>query len=213
MLGISKEQVNAMPHVTFPGRMIVIETAADANAAVRFLMKQTHLGFDTETRPSYHKGRTYKVALIQISTDTECFLFRINKTGLCDSIRQLLENENIIKIGLSLKDDFNGLAKYGEFNPAGFVELQSYVKDFSIADNSLQKIYAIVFGECITKGQRLTNWEADQLTEHQQQYASIDAWSCLRLYRYLESGAFDPEKSPYHIIEQQESEEQIKQHD
>lgn len=189
-----------MPHVTFPGRIIVIENAADANAAVRYLMKQPLLGFDTETRPSYHKGRTYKVALVQISTDSECFLFRINKTGLCDSLRQLLENESVKKVGLSLKDDFNGLAKYGAFNPAGFIELQTYVKNYRIADNSLQKIYAIVFGECISKGQRLTNWEADKLTEHQQQYASIDAWTCQRLYTHLETGAFDPDKSPYEII-------------
>lgn len=189
-----------MPHVTFPGRIIVVDTAADANAAVRYLMKQSILGFDTETRPSYRKGCMHKVALVQISTREECFLFRINKSGMCDSLRQLLECETVMKVGLSLKDDFNGLAKFGEFHPGGFVELQSYVKNFEIADNSLQKIYGIIFGEYISKGQRLTNWEADTLTEHQQQYASIDAWACLRIYDHLEAGCFDPARSPYVLV-------------
>lgn len=189
-----------MPHVTFPGRIIVVDTAADANAAVRYLMKKSILGFDTETRPSYRKGCMHKVALVQISTREECFLFRINKSGMCDSLRQLLECETVMKVGLSLKDDFNGLAKFGEFHPGGFVELQSYVKDFEIADNSLQKIYGIIFGEYISKGQRLTNWEADTLTEHQQQYAAIDAWACLRIYGHLEAGCFDPARSPYVLV-------------
>lgn len=203
MLGITKEQMASMPQVVFPGRIIVIETAADANAAVRYLMTQPLLGFDTETRPSYHKGRVHKVALVQISTDCESFLFRINKTGMCDSLKQLLECGSVKKIGLSLKDDFSGLSKLSEFKPDGFVELQSFVKDYQIADNSLQKIYAIIFGGHISKGQRLTNWEADVLTEFQCQYASIDAWACLRIYNTLTSGAFDPAMSPYVLVQEE----------
>ncbi len=65
---------------------------------------------------------------------------------------------------------------------------------------SLQKIYAIVFGEKISKAQRLTNWEAETLTPAQQAYAAIDAWACLKLYRYLRSGQFNPDASPY-IVE------------
>ncbi|MDE6832487.1 MAG: hypothetical protein K2J07_07135, partial [Muribaculaceae bacterium] len=62
---------------------------------------------------------------------------------------------------------------------------------------SLQKVYAIIFGEHITKGQRLTNWDAKTLTPAQQDYASLDAWACLRIYRHLSEGLFDPATSPY----------------
>ena len=81
--------------------------------------------------------------------------------------------------------------------PAGFVELQQLVKQYQIADMSLQKIYAILFQQKISKGQQLTNWEAPQLTEAQQQYAAIDAWACLRIYDHLQAGNFIPEQSPY----------------
>lgn len=84
-----------------------------------------------------------------------------------------------------------------EFNPQGFVELQTFVKDYNIADNSLQKIYGIIFNHRISKNQRLTNWEAQELTDSQQQYAAIDAWACQRIYNHLLAGKFHPELSPY----------------
>ena len=70
---------------------------------------------------------------------------------------------------------------------------------------SLQKIYAIIFQQKISKGQQLSNWEATQLTEAQQQYAAIDAWACLRIYNHLQAGAFIPQESPYwHELVEQE---------
>ena len=51
-----------------------------------------------------------------------------------------------------------------------------------IEDKSLQKIYANLFGEKISKRQRLTNWEADVLSDKQKEYAAIDAWACINLY-------------------------------
>lgn len=200
MLAITKEQIAHMPEVKYPGRAIIIDNAAAARSALTYLSKQQQVGFDTETRPSFRKGLTYKVCLMQLATYDECFLFRLNKIGFMEQLRALLENQEVTKIGLSTKDDFNSLHKLGEFTPGGFVELQTFVKQYDIADNSLQKIYAIMFGERITKGQRLTNWEAPALTESQQHYASIDAWACLRIYDHLRQGEFDPSQSPYRQI-------------
>ena len=46
----------------------------------------------------------------------------------------------------------------------------------------LQKIYAILFGEKISKSQQLSNWENAKLTQQQQRYAATDAWACLKIY-------------------------------
>ncbi|MCM1297279.1 MAG: 3'-5' exonuclease domain-containing protein 2 [Muribaculaceae bacterium] len=201
MFGITKEQLSLLPTVTFPGRSILISTIADAKAAMVYLNKQSIVGFDTETRPSFRKGSVHKVALLQLSTADECFLIRLNQLGLFDSLKTFFENENILKIGLSIKDDFHSLMRLGEFQPGGFVELQSFVKQYDIADNSLQKIYAVIFNERISKSQRLTNWEADELTEAQQAYASLDAWACLKIYNHLINGRFDPAKCPFIVTE------------
>ena len=61
-----------------------------------------------------------------------------------------------------------------------------YVRAFGIQDKSLQKIYAILFGEKISKSQRLSNWEAETLTEPQKLYAATDAWACLNIYNKLQ---------------------------
>lgn len=197
MISIDKKLIHPMPVARFEGRAIVIDNAADARQAVAFLAKQPMLGFDTETRPSFKKGDAHKVALIQLSTTDECFLFRINKTGLTEPLVKLLENPDVLKIGLSTKDDFHGLNRLAPCSPAGVIELQQLVKKYDIADMSLQKVYAIIFGEHISKGQRLTNWEASALTPHQIGYAALDAWACLRIYRYLSQGLFDPSKCKY----------------
>lgn len=200
-ISIPKETLSTLPIVTFPGEIVVIDSPEAVPAAVEHLRSSKIVGFDTETRPSFHKGRTNKVALIQISTDSRCYLFRINKTGLTEELRAFIEDTGVTKIGLSLKDDFFVLHRISEFVPEGFIDLQEFVRPYGIIDSSLQRIYGIVFGERISKGQRLSNWEAAELTVAQQQYAAIDAWTCLRLYKELKSGNFRPEASPFVVHE------------
>lgn len=196
-ISISKEAARALPPVQFDGGIQVVDTLEKARVALRELRRARVVGFDTETRPSFRKGLLHNVALMQLSTDDFCFLFRLNKIGLPDSLRDFIDDPAIAKVGLSVHDDFNVIGRSATIDPHGFIELQDYVRRFHITDASLQKIYAIVFGQCISKNQRLTNWEADELTEHQQRYAAIDAWACLRIYKYLGSGQFRPEDSPY----------------
>ncbi len=143
---------------------------------------------------------------MQVSGEDRCWLFRVNRLGVDGAVKRFLENDAILKVGLSIKDDFFVMHRSAEFEPKGFVDLQSYVKEFKIADASLQRIFAILFGKRISKGQRLSNWEADSLTEAQQHYAAIDAWACLRIYNLLSAGEFDPMSSPYltEIIENKE---------
>ena len=175
-----------MPKVLFPGRIFVVYTESDAEKAVAYLKDQRIVGVDTETRPSFKRGTTHKVALLQISTQDTCFLFRRNRIGMPDSLQEFLMSDTL-KIGLSLKDDFNSLRKRQDMHPdrGNWIELQEYVGKFGIEDRSLQKIYANLFGEKISKNQRLSNWEADVLSEGQKLYAATDAWACVEIYNCL----------------------------
>ena len=197
-IAISKETVAEMPVVEYPGEITLVDTPEMARMALRELTRARVVGFDTETRPSFHRGHMHNVALMQLSTDDRCFLFRLNILGISEPLRRFLEDPEIIKIGLSVHDDFSVMRRLvDDLDPQGFIDLQEYVKFFHINDISLQKIYAIVFKEKISKNQRLTNWEASVLTEQQQRYAAIDAWACLRLYRTCRSGNFHPDESPF----------------
>lgn len=184
---IDKKEVSELPRAAFPGRIFVIFTEVEARKAVDYLNQQTLIGVDTETRPSFKKGSTNKVALLQISTEDTCFLFRLNDIGLPDFLEEFLQND-ILKVGLSLKDDFNMLRRRNKKDPreGNWIELQEYVPLFGIKELSLQKIYAILFREKISKSQRLSNWEADTLTDAQQMYAATDAWACVKIYKRLQ---------------------------
>lgn len=184
---ISKQQVAEMPKENFPGRIFVVYTEADARKAVKYLNTHSIVGVDTETRPSFRRGKMHNVALLQISTHDTCFLFRLNHLGLPDFLDEFLRN-NVLKVGLSLRDDFAMLRKrnQGDLREGNWVELQDYVPRFGIEEKSLQKIYALLFGKKISKAQRLSNWEAEVLTEAQQLYAATDAWACVEIYNYLE---------------------------
>ena len=197
VVSIDKQAINQMPLVTFPGRIHIIDAVSQVKSAVNALRTSPIVGFDTETRPCFKRGVHHSVALLQLSTEDDAFLFRLNKTGIPAPLQQFLEDPVCTKVGLSTTDDFHQLTRVSDIHPEGFVELQQLVKQYHIADMSLQKIYAILFQQKISKGQQLTNWEAPQLTDAQQRYAAIDAWACLRIYRYLDSGNFIPEESPY----------------
>ena len=183
---IEKSVISQMPTVSFEGRIITIDSLNEAERAARALSQEKLLGIDTETRPSFRKGVHHEVSLLQLSTADTCFLFRLCRTGLTDGLKALLEDSNIKKVGLSLHDDFHMLNKRRNFTPGGFIELQKYVADFGIEEMSLQKIYAIIFAQRISKSQQLTNWEADVLSDKQKLYAATDAWVCLNIYNHLE---------------------------
>lgn len=185
---ISKEELEQLPIVEFTGNIHVIndfEEAAKAVAAIR--EANTLIGFDTETRPSFQKGVSYKVALIQLSVANTAYLFRLKKMGgLGSELTALLCDPSCIKVGLATNDDFNNLRKWDkELRQKGVIEIQGLVKNYGIEEMSLAKIYGVLFGLKISKRQRLTNWEADQLTDKQQAYAALDAVACVEIYTQL----------------------------
>lgn len=182
---ITKEELAALPQETFTGRIIVVQTEQEAEKAISYLQTFNVIGFDTETRPAFHKGVRHQIALLQLSTEDTCFLFRLNMVGLPECVADILSKPKVKKIGLSLKDDFSALRQRKPVTPSNFIELQSFVKDYGIDDIGLQRVYGILFGKRISKGQRLSNWETDTLSEAQKMYAAIDAWACLKIYNEL----------------------------
>ena len=180
-----KALIADLPRALFPGRIEVIVSESDAKRAVKFLMKQPILGLDTETRPSFSRGKMNKVALLQVSTNDVCFLFRLNRIDIPQCLVSLLEDKKITKVGLSWHDDLRTLNGRKSVRAGTFVELQDIAGQMGILDIRLQKLYANIFGQKISKGQQLTNWEADNLSDAQKQYAATDAWACIKLYEEM----------------------------
>ncbi|MCU4177212.1 3'-5' exonuclease [Carboxylicivirga sp. N1Y90] len=182
---ISKEELSLLPLHHFEGNVVVVEDESQIEEQVKELEQCSVIGFDTETKPSFQKGKINKVSLLQFASPEKGYLFRLNKTGLHPSLIRLMENPEIQKVGVALRDDIKGLQRLEGFSHAGFVELQDYVKDVGIEDMSLRKLAGIVLNFRISKRQRLSNWEAPHLTDSQVIYAATDAWVGVELFNKL----------------------------
>ena len=182
---ISNEQTALLPAVEFRGEIRIVEPERDNAAACKTLAEQPVIGFDTETRPSFRPGVTFRVSLLQLSTPTVCYLFRLNKIPLAKPILQLLEDRRVLKIGADVAGDLRSLRQIRHFRDGGFVDLQGIAPEWGIGEKSLRKLSAIVLGRRVSKAQRLSNWEAATLTDKQQLYAATDAWVCTRIYEQL----------------------------
>ena len=172
-----KPTIATLKRVGYKGKIVVINTPAQAETAVDYLLSQSILGLDTETRPSFTKGKHYKCSLLQVDNQSICFLFRLNYIGMCPAVARLLGDQTVTKVGLAWKNDLLSLRGLGEFETGSFVDLQDMVREIGIEDQSLVKIYANLFGERISKADRLSNWERDILKDTQMVYAAIDAWA------------------------------------
>jgi ribonuclease D len=183
---ITNEELSELPTGAFEGRIVVVDNDETMKEAHTHLCRQRVIGFDTETRPTFRKGALNDMALVQLSSATTAYLFRLNRIPLSEKIRSILENERIVKAGASIRDDIRGIQRQCPFTPGGFIDIQSIVPRHGIVDLSVRKVSGIVLGVRISKAQRLSNWEAQSLTPAQQLYAATDAWACREIYLRLQ---------------------------
>jgi len=169
----------------FKGEIVLVDNLKTFYEVFPRLLGSDLLGFDTETKPNFKKGRKNAVSLIQLSTGDLACLFRINKIGFPDELIKLLSDPSVIKAGVAVHDDIRFLKGVKKFTPEGFIDLQHLVKDHGIVSSGLKKLTAIVLGFRISKRQQVTDWEAAQLTEAQLIYAATDAWVCHQIYKKL----------------------------
>ncbi|RLD23005.1 MAG: 3'-5' exonuclease domain-containing protein 2 [Bacteroidetes bacterium] len=187
---VSPEEVNNLPLTYYEGKIVLIQDRDKINEAVKEISEHKVLGFDTETRPTFTKGEFHHISLIQLAIPDKVFLFRINHSGFEKSLVDLMANENILKVGVGLRDDIIGLQKLHDFNQGGFKELHDYVIDLGVRNTGLRKLAAILLKIRISKGQQTSNWENPKLSYNQLRYAATDAWVCLEMYNLLDKKGF-----------------------
>lgn len=182
---ISKEEINELPIISFPGEINVIEDERSCKKALKELSNELVLGFDTESRPSFKKGQQFPISLLQLSTVNRAYLFRLNKIPLTDGLIKILSNPKVVKAGVAIRDDIRGLQNLRDFSPAGFVELVDQAKSFGIQNYGLRAIAAIVLQGRISKKAQLSNWAKSSLDDTQLVYAATDAWIGHQLYQHF----------------------------
>lgn len=188
---ITKEEINELPLGQFEGDIYLVNKVEDVEEVVEFLGTQSILGFDTETKPAFRKGVINPVSLLQLSTKTQAFLFRLNDIGFPNDLRALLEKDHIVKVGAAVHDDLKGLSRLTDsFYPNSFFDLNDELKKVGFHNVGVRNLCGMVLKMRISKSEQVSNWEAPVLTEKQQRYAATDAWACLEIFQLLKKEGY-----------------------
>ena len=188
---ISAEEISHLKLKAFEGRITTVYREDQVEKALQLIEGHTVVGFDTETKPTFKKGQYNHVSLMQIALPDNVFLFRLNTIPLGPELKALLDDANLLKVGIALADDIKSLQKLQPFEARGFLELNRAVKPIGIESNGLKKLTATILGYRISKSAQVSNWENKRLTEKQIRYAATDAWVCLEMYNKLVSLGYD----------------------
>jgi ribonuclease D len=140
------------------------------------------LGFDTETKPSFKKGKMNPPALLQLATSHAVFLFQVSKKFFPQVVQNILSNPVIVKTGVAVRDDIIGLKRLNDFTDAGFVDIGEISKTIGLQTNGLRNLAVNLLGFRISKSCQKSNWGKKKLSPQQIIYAATDAWVSRQLF-------------------------------
>jgi len=192
---MAREEINSLPIRSYDGPIHLIRSDAELAAVLPGLAREQLLGFDTETKPNFHKGGNHLPALLQLAGEAAVWIFQLDNWGrLPEELRALLANPAVTKTGVAVEGDLQQLQRLGRFQPEGFAELTSIAKEAGIKNHGLRGLAAVMLGFRISKSAQRSNWGAGSLSEKQLRYAATDAWVGREIYRrFREMGVVYPE--------------------
>ena len=205
---VPKEKVDKLPLVPYKQtkKIAVVADRKSSNEAVAKIrkelsvMKGTHfkfVGYDTETKPVFEKGGFHPPAMIQLATPTTAYLFRLkyekmnpNNSVMTKSLKKLLADPSVIKVGINTYQDMKELRYYGKDcvgDGKSYLDLRPIARvcwpNLHQRRFGLQSLAAAALGWHLPKSKQLSlkNWEMNELTEAMKQYAASDAFVALDL--------------------------------
>jgi hypothetical protein len=191
-------------------KVILVESTLHLNNVCTGILSRNirSIGLDCEWEVSFIPGcQSGKVALLQICDGATAFLCRMKKIGSIPCLlKNILESDSILKIGRNVRKDVTKLAEDYKCNliPKGIIELGSFCKSVGYSNGraGLSELAAAFLKRSLEKRDniRLSNWEAESLSEEQKLYAAMDSSVSLEIFQkaLLYKGSrlclpFDPE--------------------
>lgn len=175
-----------LPRAVFNGEIIIVNHNREIEPALKHFKHDLVLGFDTETKPSFKKGEVYDIALLQLANQSVAVLFQLQLLTEFDFIKKVLEDKNIVKTGVAIRDDIKKLNDRFKFTPQNFVELATLAKEKNFTRFGLAGLCEDILNLSLSKKAKLTNWQHTKLSQDQIQYAACDAYVGLLIYEELQ---------------------------
>lgn len=183
---LSRDEINSLPLRHYEGCIQIVRTLSEWHKVEEELKNETVLGFDTETRPAFKKGRINSPAVIQLAAARAVYLVQLAWLPFNAHMAAILGNCAIIKTGVGINDDMAALGKIFPFTPNGCVDLGIVAKNNNIPNQGLRTLAASLFGWRISKGSQCSNWSCRNLSRRQIEYAATDAWIGRLIYLKLQ---------------------------
>ncbi|TAK41341.1 MAG: 3'-5' exonuclease domain-containing protein 2 [Betaproteobacteria bacterium] len=189
---ISSEELANLPIRRYAGEVSVVCSPEELERALADIGGESVVGFDTETRPSFRRGESYRPCLAQVATARAVYLFQLQQQDFSGAIAGLLGARDIVKVGVSVAEDLRQLKTLFPAQEASVLDAGAVAKRHGLRQTGLRNLAAIFLGIRIPKGKRTSNWSAPRLSAAQVIYAATDAWACRELYLcYARMGLLD----------------------
>ncbi len=174
-------------------RIFVVTDARQAGLALEELMQAGTVGFDTESKPTFHKGeKSEGPHVLQFATLEKAFIFQSHCAASHPAIIELLRSSALTKIGFGLSGDLRQISNRFGLRPAAIVDLDRAFKRLGYRNAvGAKSAIAILFQRKFSKSKSVTtsNWAARELNERQLLYAANDAYAAIHAYHALQAQA------------------------
>jgi ribonuclease D len=187
----TSEQIAALPVYPAlpPSRIHVLKTVTQLEFAERELRRAGHVGFDTESKPSFVAGAPQTGPdIVQFATVDHAFIVQTATPGVEAFLRAMIESDEIVRVGFGLDSDRPQLYRKLGLRLGTSIDLSQAVRRLGFKqDVGLKTAVAIVLGQRLPKSKKATtsNWASPTLSPQQLQYAANDAHASLMIYRAL----------------------------
>jgi ribonuclease D len=187
----AKSEIALMPPfagLTLERIHVPINTAEFASAAAE-IKAADMVGFDTESKPTFVVGDVSEGPhVVQFALQEKAFLFQVHRTEGLPFLVELLQSDEVIKVGFGLKSDSGHILKKLGIKFGGVVDLntvfsmQGYQKEMGV-----RNAVGLVFRQRFAKSKKITttDWSQRELTQAQMLYAANDAYAALKVLEAL----------------------------
>ncbi len=187
---MSREDINICPLFKYDGPIHLVRAPEELEEILPELERERVLGFDTETRPSFFKGKNHNPSLVQLAGERAVFLIQLGhlpfNSPICAPLIKILGNRKIIKTGVAVREDIRLLKRLCDFEEAGIVDLGEEAKRNGLKSQGLRNLVANFLGLRISKSAQCSNWANRELSQQQIAYAATDAWASRAVYLRME---------------------------
>jgi ribonuclease D len=186
-----KEQIALLPEFARLGmdRIVLVSTAAQAQAARVELCASTVWGFDTESKPTFVKDQVSDGPhIVQLSTPQRAWVFQLQDPDCSAMVAQLLALPGFTKAGFGLGDDRRRIQSKLGVEAADVLDLNHVFRERGYRkDMGVKGAVAVLFNQRFIKSKKAatSNWAAPRLSDGQLVYAANDAYAAMRVFGAL----------------------------